>query len=323
MKQQLADFISTSDVGKILDHVHAMIVLVECDGALVSWNHAFENYKAKYPLASTLQDCFPQKEKVDIRNRLNIIRPEQFVVEFGTDAEEKAIFCDCVFISLDKGRALFIAERFDTVSSLQEIIDSLNRRMKMFQKESESAKKIARNKQTEVEAIVTQANELSHVDALTFLPNRRMIVRELQDEVLRAERYNTPFSISVVDADFFKKVNDTYGHLAGDEVLRHIGYTLRDHIRHPDIAGRYGGEEFLILLPNTASAEAGEQAERLCRYVRETKVHVHNNILGVTISIGVAQFRPGEDTWDTLLNRADNAMYEAKNNGRDRWVVAE
>jgi diguanylate cyclase (GGDEF)-like protein len=195
--------------------------------------------------------------------------------------------------------------------------------MKMFQVESESAKKIARNKQIEVEGIVTQANEVAQVDALTFLPNRRMIVRELQDEVLRAERYNTLLSISVADVDFFKRVNDTYGHIAGDEVLRQVAYQLRDHIRHPDLAGRYGGEEFLILLPNTASTEAAEQAARLCKYVRETNVSVNNHILNVTISIGVAQFRHGLDTWDTLLNRADNAMYEAKGNGRDRWVVAE
>jgi diguanylate cyclase (GGDEF)-like protein len=199
----------------------------------------------------------------------------------------------------------------------------MDRRMKMFQVESESAKKIARNKQIEVEAIVTQSNELAQVDALTFLPNRRMIVRELQDEVLRAERYNTPFSISVADVDFFKQVNDTHGHIAGDEVLRQVAYQLRDHIRHPDLAGRYGGEEFLILLPNTAAAEAAEQAARLCKYVRETDVHVNNTILNVTISIGVAQFRHGKDTWDSLLNRADNAMYEAKNSGRDRLFVAE
>jgi diguanylate cyclase (GGDEF)-like protein len=88
------------------------------------------------------------------------------------------------------------------------------------------------------------------------------------------------------------------------------------------LAGRYGGEEFLILLPNTASAEASEQAERLCKHVRETKVPVNNHILSVTISIGVAQFQHGVDTWDTLLNRADNAMYDAKRTGRDRVAMA-
>ncbi|MDO9302982.1 MAG: GGDEF domain-containing protein [Anaerolineales bacterium] len=321
--KQLAELISINDAGGILEHIRAMVALVERDGTLVSWNRAFASHKEKYPLAGNLQDCLAKKEKAKIHGRLNVNQQDRFVVEIGLDEDAKTIFCDCVLIPLADGRALFVAERFDADSSLQEIIQHLNRRLKMFQVESESAKKIARNKQTEVEAILTQAKELSNVDVLTFLPNRRMIVRELQDEVLRAERYNTPFSISVADVDFFKKVNDSYGHLVGDEVLRHVGYQLRDHIRHPDLAGRYGGEEFLILLPNTASAEAAEQAARLCKYVRETKVHVNNHVLSVTISIGVAQFQPGLDTWDTLLNRADNAMYEAKKNGRDCLFVAD
>jgi len=321
--KQLADFVSKNDIKKMLGHIHAMVALVESDGTLISWNRAFEIYKAKSPFAVNLQDCFPQKEKDNICDKLGSSRQDQFVIEFGVDEEAKAIFCDCVFIPLAKGRAIFIAERFDTVSSLQELIQRLNGQVKMFQAESESARKIVRNKQTEVEAILVQANELSHVDALTFLPNRRLVIRELQNEVLRAERYNSQLSISMADIDFFKKVNDTYGHLAGDEVLRRVAHQLRDHIRHPDLVGRYGGEEFLILLPNTVSAEAAEQAARLCKDVRETKMHVNDHILNVTISIGVAQFQHGVDTWDTLLDRADNAMYDAKRNGRDCWVVAE
>lgn len=321
--KKLIESISMDEVGEMLEHIHAMVVLVERDGTLVSWNRAFEAYKAILPHAGNLHDYFSGKEKDQLCCRLNHVQREQFVLELGPDDDAKTIFCDCKLIPLADGRALFVAERFNADSSLQEIIQRLSRQMKMFRVESESAKRIARNKQIEVEAIVTQSNEIAQVDALTFLPNRRMIVRELQDEVIRAERYNTPFSISVADVDLFKRVNDTHGHIAGDEVLRHVAYQLRDHIRHPDLAGRYGGEEFLILLPNTASAEAAEQAARLCKYVRETSVHINNSILNVTISIGVAQFRHGEDTWDSLLNRADNAMYEAKNSGRDRAFVAE
>ena len=194
----------------------------------------------------------------------------------------------------------------------------------MFQEESESAKKIARKKQIEMEGVMIQAQEIAEIDALTFLFNRRMIVKKLQDEVIRAERYDSMLSASVVDVDHFKVVNDTYGHLVGDDVLRQVASQLQNNIRQPDIVGRYGGEEFLILLPNSDSRAAGEQAARLCKNVREAVVHINNSeqTLSITISIGVAQFQHGVDTWDSLLNRADNAMYEAKNAGRDRWAAA-
>jgi diguanylate cyclase (GGDEF)-like protein len=320
--KQLADLITAVEMGEILGHLHSMVALVEGNGALVSWNAAFETYKEKSPEAKKLQDCFPENEGDKINSKLNEKRRDQFVVELGPDEEEKTIFCECTFIPLADGRQFFVAEHFDTDKSVHEVIQRLSRRVSMFQVESESAKKIASNKQKEVDAVVAQVDELSNVDALTFLPNRRMVVRRLQDEVLRAQRYNTSFSISVVDVDYFKRVNDEFGHLVGDEVLRHIAYQLRDHIRHPDAVGRYGGEEFLILLPNTSSIEASEQANRLCKWVREAEVPVNRHNLKVTISIGVAQFQPGVDTWDTLLNRADSAMYDAKKKGRDCWSVA-
>jgi diguanylate cyclase (GGDEF)-like protein len=132
-------------------------------------------------------------------------------------------------------------------------------------------------------------------------------------------------SISVVDVDHFKAVNDTYGHPVGDEVLRQIAGLLQDDIRHPDIVGRYGGEEFLILLPSSDANAASEQAARLCKRMREMIIPINHGgqTLNITISIGVAQFQQGVDTWDSLLNRADNAMYAAKNNGRDGWVIAK
>src|SRR5258706_13173956 len=116
-----------------------------------------------------------------------------------------------------------------------------------------------------------------------------MIVRELQDEVLRAQRYQTQFSVSIVDVDHFKKVNDTYGHLTGDEVLRQMGSKLKEQIRHPDLAGRYGGEEFLILLPNPNSKATAEQTPRLFRQVRDTVLQAYNQRLQLTVSIGIAK----------------------------------
>ncbi|NTU55665.1 MAG: GGDEF domain-containing protein, partial [Anaerolineales bacterium] len=189
--------------------------------------------------------------------------------------------------------------------------------------EFQKTKRALEIREIEVKAILAQAHELANTDVLTFLPNRRKIITSLQEEVIRSDRYDTPLSISILDIDHFKKVNDTYGHTAGDEVLRNVAARLRNHIRHPDTIGRYGGEEFLIVLPNSEMQAAAEQASRLCQQVRNLSIDVNEQVLSVTISIGVAQFRIGQENWEEFLHRADEAMYQAKNAGRDRWAVAE
>jgi diguanylate cyclase (GGDEF)-like protein len=127
----------------------------------------------------------------------------------------------------------------------------------------------------------------------------------------------------MVDIDHFKNINDTYGHIVGDDVLRSLAGELRDHIRYPDTIGRYGGEEFLIVLPHSTLNAATQQAERLCGHIRSLQIQSGGQKIVVTVSIGVAQYKIHEEGWQTLLARADAALYEAKNNGRDRWVVAE
>ena len=324
--KKLAELISTNDTEKIFDHIHAMIALIESDGTLVSWNCAFESCKELFPTTNKLEDFFSPNDKDQVISKLTSKTKEHWVVKLPmpVNEEELIIYYDCVLIPISDERVLFIAEEVNSDSAFQEVVERLNRQVKLFQIESEVTKKIARNKQIEMEGVMVQAQEVAQIDALTFLLNRRMIIKKLQDEVLRAERYNSLLSISVVDVDHFKVVNDTYGHPVGDEVLRQVARQLRDHIRHPDIVGRYGGEEFLILLPSSDSVAAAEQAMRLCKQMREMIVPVNHSeqTLSVTISIGIAQFQHGVDTWDSLLMRADNAMYEAKNNGRDRWVVA-
>ena len=178
-------------------------------------------------------------------------------------------------------------------------------------------------KEIELKAVLAQAHEITNTDVLTLLPNRRKIIVDLQQEVIRSTRYETPLSISIVDIDRFKDINDTYGHATGDEVLRTIGARLREQIRHPDTLGRYGGEEFLIVLPNSMVNAATEQANRLCQHVRSMRIEYEGHTFSVTISIGVAQFKIGQENWEQLLHRADTAMYKAKNGGRDSWAVAE
>ncbi|MCC6300446.1 MAG: GGDEF domain-containing protein [Anaerolineales bacterium] len=189
--------------------------------------------------------------------------------------------------------------------------------------ELSKAKRALEIREIELKAVLAQAHEIKNTDVLTFLPNRRKIVVDLQEEVIRASRYETPLSISIVDIDKFKSVNDTYGHVVGDDVLRTVAARMREQVRHPDTIGRYGGEEFLIVLPNSDLTAASEQATRLCQKIRALQVTSNDHILSITISVGIAQFRNGRENWDQLLRRADMALYQAKNNGRDRWAMAE
>jgi diguanylate cyclase (GGDEF)-like protein len=189
-------------------------------------------------------------------------------------------------------------------------------------KELEATKRALKIKGIELKAVIAQAEEVSHVDELTCLPNRRQIIKNLQNEVIRAERYNTFLSISMIDIDHFKNVNDSYGHTVGDQVLFQLANLLQEEIRDPDTVGRYGGEEFLVVLPNTSLNPAAEQAARLCKRIRETEIDI-GEIIQLTVSVGVAEYRHGRENWQKFLSRADLALYGAKNAGRDRWAISE
>ena len=321
--KKLVDSISLDDLGIIFENIHAMLALVDSDGTLLSWNPAFELRKKTFSEANNLGDMLLQKDRDELPSRLQKQIAEHILIDFPLDGKGSTTLCECVFIPLQNKQVLFIVEGISSSSTLTESVERLNRRVKLFQIESEFSKKLAHNKQIEMESVLIQADEVAQVDPLTFLPNRRKTIRVLQDEVLRAERYKSPLAISVIDVDKFKSVNDTYGHGVGDQALRQVAQILRDGIRHPDIAGRYGGEEFLIILPSANLKAASEQANRLCKNMREIIVKVNDHEIKVTISIGVAQYRPKDDSWDALLNRADNAMYKAKENGRDRWEVED
>lgn len=319
----LADVISTSDIVHILQHVHAGIAIVDRDGTLLSWNSVFNTSLKSQSDVKNLGDLFPTREREWLQIKIAGRVEEQWVGEFPLHGRMPLVLCECKLLPLSNEYMAFIVEHIETQNTLLELVDKLNRQVRLFQVESEHSKKIARNKQIELESVIAQANEVAQTDALTILLNRRAIIRELQDEVLRAERYGTMLSVSILDVDHFKVINDTYGHTIGDEVLRLVAEGLRDGIRSPDIVGRYGGEEFIIILPNSDANAASEQAARLCKQINESPLQAKGYAIQVTFSIGVAQLRHGKDTWDILLNRADTAMYEAKNRGRNCWVVAE
>ncbi len=159
-------------------------------------------------------------------------------------------------------------------------------------------------------------HETAH-DQLTGLHNRRAYTQAITSEVALNQRYKIPLSLVMIDIDFFKEINDTYGHKKGDEVLISTGKVLAKSIRKTDLVYRIGGEEFAIIAPGTTLEGARVLAESVRIKVEEMK---HKNLAPVTISLGVAELMPEEDE-DKLFFSADNALYEAKNKGRNRTEV--
>ncbi len=158
-----------------------------------------------------------------------------------------------------------------------------------FVVELQNIKRVLLNKQKEIDLVVTQAHEVASTDSLTFLPNRFSVLGDLRREVLFSERNDTALSISMLDLDNFKQINDTYGHLIGDDVLKLVANKLQDNIREPNIIGRYGGEEFLVIMPNNTQTTASEQAELLCQQIRSTSITFDNHDFHITISMGIAR----------------------------------
>jgi diguanylate cyclase (GGDEF)-like protein len=164
-------------------------------------------------------------------------------------------------------------------------------------------------------------NQHANVDELTGLHNRRFILEDYYSKVSAAKRYQQPLSILLIDIDYFKKVNDQYGHPIGDEVLMSVAVDLANGLRESDLIGHYGGEEFLALLPMADLAETQIIAERLRAQVANSVVFQEKYGFGVTVSIGLAQLSLNETELE-LITRVDKALYAAKHNGRNRVEIA-
>jgi diguanylate cyclase (GGDEF)-like protein len=163
--------------------------------------------------------------------------------------------------------------------------------------------------------------ELAELDELTGAFNRRCIMRVLEEEISRGQRMSSPCSIALIDLDFFKRINDAFGHPTGDEVLRTFAISMFANIRAIDRFGRYGGEEFLLVLPDTAEQSASHMLDRLRGIVAELDWSAFSPGMQVTISAGLATLRQNE-TSDNFLARADRALYASKARGRNRITSA-
>jgi diguanylate cyclase (GGDEF)-like protein len=181
-----------------------------------------------------------------------------------------------------------------------------------------------------------ETRRLAITDSLTNLYNRRHFMELARQEFERARRYKTPLAIIMLDIDLFKNINDTYGHLVGDQVLQTTAYICRKNLRTVDTMGRFGGEEFVIMLPETTLTRPPDKdieteelsplpaqivAERLLQKVANETFEIGENSIKVTISLGVAEFKTSDFNIENVIDHADQALLQAKNQGRNKVVI--
>lgn len=243
---------------------------------------------AKVPLGILqLQHCLAQQLLVD-----------SLSVQYRDDPETTWPLVDCILKLTALDLYLTVeGYRLPEVNELQKTLDKLR----------EEARRL---------------HQKAATDQLTGVLSYSSLMETLEHQVGKAQENGSPLCVMMADLDFFKKVNDTYGHLVGDLVLRHTADRIQAAVRDFDMVGRFGGEEFVIVLKNTDLALAKVIAERIREEVSGTPFHTKGFNIGVTISLGAAMLRKAE-RMETLLERADAAMYEAKRNGRNRVEIAD
>jgi diguanylate cyclase (GGDEF)-like protein len=219
-------------------------------------------------------------------------------------------------------------ERIERITRLSDSYQAVAREREMtmyerFDRELRRLSKIVRisdRYQDALQDLNATLKEASNRDPLTELPNRRGLMMRLKQEVERATRSGSRYAVVMLDVDHFKSVNDQHGHEAGDQVLMALGRTLTNELRAYDVCGRWGGEEFLMLLPETTLEEAQSVVTRTLATVRALQIPLEDKTLSLTLSAGIALSRPGENL-SAPLNRADAALYMAKQQGRDRLAL--
>ena len=197
---------------------------------------------------------------------------------------------------------------------------SLEARVMERTRELHEANEELHDAKEELESLNASLERISRTDSLTGLPNRRRAEEALHDALARFQRYGQDFVVAVADIDHFKRVNDACGHEAGDGVLREIARILAGGVRECDLAARWGGEEFLLLLPQTDIAGASALLERIRQAIAAAGLGCGTPPTSVTATIGAAEIRPGERL-DDVIRRADEALYAGKAQGRNRLVL--
>lgn len=271
----------------------------------------------------------------------------QQAVQWGDDTVTDAEFEPEECWSMRRGAAHFVTKdslepvcshvrRVGSAGSLCIPMLALGETIGLFYVSSDNADSLTERKQAIAHTLSEQTalaianlrlqeklREQSIRDPLTQLYNRRYLQETLDREFSRSRRNKQPVSVLILDLDYFKKFNDTHGHDAGDALLVHFARMLTNHVRREDIVCRYGGEEFVLVMPTTDRTNAMARAELLCEATRKLVVKMEHKSIGqVTVSIGVATYPDHGELPEEVISAADAALYEAKQGGRDRAVQA-
>jgi diguanylate cyclase (GGDEF)-like protein/PAS domain S-box-containing protein len=290
----LTDILATKTrlqfLAQAMEQMDEMVRITDKDGFIIYANDALTKHTGY--------------RKTELIGSKNIIfksgqQEKSFVKKLYENIMNKKVF-NGVFINKTKHGKIYYEEQ--TITPILDDYDEI----KYFVSTSQDI--------TQRIALEAQLKKLATIDALTNIYNRYKINEEIEEEFVRVNRYDEPFSLVMFDIDFFKKVNDTYGHDAGDEVLRTLSRIIKENIRETDKFGRWGGEEFMLLAPYCEKEEACRLAEKLRSSVEAYKFEDMGTI---TVSIGVSTYQE-KDTKETILKRVDTALYEAKESGRNR-----
>lgn len=297
---------SESFLSSIFDSFHDPLSIVDRDYQMIKFNDAYTRARNKLP-----KDLFGKKCYETLYKRTSIC--EECVVEktfHSADpcAKEK-------LVSLPGGAAIWLEiytyPIFDQNRNVTHVVQ--------YSRDITDRKKA----EDEKKQLITTLNHLSTTDSLTGLLNRRALTDTLHHEIDRAQRYGGVLSLILCDVDKFKKINDTYGHAAGDRALQAVAEALKKSLRKADILGRYGGDEFMIILPETSLDGAKNLAEKIRLFSSESDVKLPGKgSLRLSLSIGVASCCTAGDDIDTLVSLADSALYLSKEGGRNMVSAA-
>ncbi len=239
------------------------------------------------------------------------------VIAFHVSTDTTGLVTMASMIGLAIYLALMGIEFFTYIGQLRQVQEAVDRQKKTL----EEANAALYEQIDKINDLQEMLKEQANRDSLTGLFNRRYLEGTLEREMARCKREGAPLSMLLLDLDHFKLVNDTYGHQAGDEVLRVFGRLLQENARAEDIVCRYGGEEFLLVLPKMPLSIARERAAQLLLLFRETTVEFEDLKIPITTSIGIAATPEHSDSAEGMIRCADQALYNAKSRGRDRAVA--